>query len=176
MATTRCKLPETVCGSLQDRPSSPAMARSDAPTASLDSHAQGLLLALLAEIEALGELHEALLDAPDVDLACLRQVGIPYRPTAWFRPRLTAARRQSLSRAARNLERAGLLRRILEPQRERVTHLQLTAQGLATALHLAGPQANPVTVLAGLERTAWGEPLTGAVWRRFWPMPSEPTA
>ena len=56
---------------------------------------------------------------------------VRYTPAVWFTDRATPARRQRWSRWTRRLARAGLLARITEPSRDRVTHVRLTPDGCA---------------------------------------------
>lgn len=119
-----------------------------------------LLLALLANLEAFAELPDdlaALSTHPEV--AGFRVRGVPYRPNHWFRQAPTPGRRQARSRALRRLASAGLVRRITQPRRDRVTHVQFTQRGLALALALAGADADRGAVAEALRRTAWGEAL-----------------
>jgi hypothetical protein len=56
---------------------------------------------------------------------------VRYAPAVWFEERATPARRQRWSRWTRRLTWAGLLDRITEPSRDRVTHVRLTPDGMA---------------------------------------------
>jgi len=132
----------------------------------LDRHAADILAAVLAEIEALKHLGTALEEGASPRLAGLRDVGIAYRPDDWFGGPLSGARRKAYSRAAARLEGAGLLLRITEPNRDRVTHLQLTAAGLRRALRLVGPRADLAAIAEGLGRTTWGRELAAGLTPR----------
>jgi len=129
----------------------------------LDRHAADVLVAVLAEIEALKHLGTALEDGASPRLTRVRDLGIPYRPDDWFDGPLSGARRKSYSRAAARLEGAGLLLRITEPNPDRVTHLQLTAAGLRRALRLVGPRADLAAIAEGLGRTTWGKELAAGL-------------
>jgi len=130
---------------------------------SADRDADAILLAVLAEIEAFGELPEIVAHGPDLGVLAMRNVGVPYRPGIWFSEPLTAARHKAYSRATERLERAGLVRRITGEKGRRVSRVQLTARGLGRALELAGPGANRDAVAEGLRRTAWGGHLADVV-------------
>jgi len=140
----------------------------------LGRHAADILAAVLAEIEALRQLGIALEAGASRRLAQLRDLGIPYRPDDWFGGPLNWARRKAYSRAAARLEGAGLLLRITEPNRDRVTHVQLTAAGLRRALRLVGPRADLAAVAEGLGRTTWGKELAAGLTPRRRPESRNP--
>ncbi|WP_437226046.1 hypothetical protein SH661x_004378 [Planctomicrobium sp. SH661] len=54
-----------------------------------------------------------------------------YEPAAWFRQRPTSRNRSRWSRWTRRLASAGLVRRLTEPNRDRVRQVALTKSGLA---------------------------------------------
>jgi hypothetical protein len=56
---------------------------------------------------------------------------VRYRPSLWLQEKATPTRRQRWSRWTRRLATAGLLERICEPSRDRVTHVRLPPAGLA---------------------------------------------
>lgn len=132
------------------------------PPARPDPAAEQILFNVVAEIEAFAELDESLEDEPTGYVRAMRAVGVPYQPDVWF-PGLTPARRKAYSRAARRLEGAGLVRRMTEPNRDRLTHLQLTPAGLRRALDLIGPGSDRTAVLEGLLRMAWTWELIDAI-------------
>lgn len=118
-----------------------------------------ILLITLAEIESFGELPWEIIEhCPDRYVAAMKYTGIPYRPSVWFRP-CSVALRKACSRAAQRLELAGLLDRVIQRHRNRVTHLQLTPAGFDAALDLAGEAADQILIDRGLQRTAWGADL-----------------
>jgi hypothetical protein len=165
MKTDRDPIGQAVVG-LRSAASSGPNCGSATPADARDRH---LLLAALAEIEALAELDESLENAPDPGLAALVRVGIPYRPDGWFGETLCPACRKACSRALRRLERAGLMRLLTEPRRNRVTHVQLTPTGIRRAIELAGDATDRVAIIEGLQRTAWGADLAAEVWKTIWP-------
>lgn len=129
----------------------------------VDRDADAILCALLAEIETFGELPEIVARGPDPFVVAMRNVGVPYRPGAWFSERLTLARYKAYSRATDRLECAGLLCRITGEKGERVSRVQLTPAGLDRAFELAGPSADRTAVAEGLRRTEWGGYLASVV-------------
>jgi len=128
-----------------------------------DRDADAILLAVLAEIEAFGELAERVARGADPGVVAMRNAGVPYRPAAWFSEPLAVARHKAYSRATERLEGEGLVRRITGERGRRVSRVQLTGAGLVRALELAGPGADRAAVAEGLRRTAWGGPLAGVV-------------
>ncbi len=54
-----------------------------------------------------------------------------YEPAAWFRQRPTSRNRSRWSRWTRRLASAGLVRRLTEPNRDRVRQVSITKRGLA---------------------------------------------
>lgn len=118
-----------------------------------------ILVAMLAEIEVFAEVSEDALQGNDSYVVAMISVGIPYSPATWFGEALTQAQRMACSRATRRLATQGLVERILEDHRDRVTHLVLTSQGLRQAFQIAGPDACSEAVMEGLQRTTWGRPL-----------------
>ena len=54
-----------------------------------------------------------------------------YEPAAWFRKRPTSRNRSRWSRWTRRLASAGLVRRLTEPNRDRVRQVVVTKRGLA---------------------------------------------
>lgn len=118
-----------------------------------------LLLAVLAQIEALADLPDEAEQLIVGGVPARHPLGIPYEPGQWFSRPPTPAGRKAFSRAAQRLADAGLIRRAVGPKCGRVTHLALTAEGLRRALELAGGDADPNAVFEGLRRTAWGRAL-----------------
>jgi len=114
-----------------------------------------LLLAVLAELDVLGSRTTKELCVGERHLAELLTRGVPYTPDDWCEQPLSAARRKAISRAAQRLESSGLLIRVTEPNRNRVTHLLPTLDGLLKAFRLTS-QADFKSIIAGLHRTAWG--------------------
>ena len=55
---------------------------------------------------------------------------IRYEPAAWFRQRPTSRNRSRWSRWTRRLTIAGLVRRLTEPNRDRVRKVVITKRGL----------------------------------------------
>ena len=129
----------------------------------LPAPADEILLAVLAEIEALAVIEPHREIATDPALAPMLSMGIPYQPGQWRNHPPGVSERQALSRAVRRLEQVGLLVRVTEPHRDRVTHLRPTAAGLQRALQLAGSQADPAAVAVGLRETSWGRQLAALI-------------
>ena len=129
----------------------------------VDAYAEKILLAVLAEIETLPILGSSLTRGTMPELVQMRDHGIPYRPAGWYGVPLDCAARQAYSRAALRLETHGVLRRITEPCRDRVTHLQLTALGLRLALSRAGHRADRSAIAEGLRLTRWGKDLAANI-------------
>jgi hypothetical protein len=137
--------------------------RIKAANVRLDDYAQKILLSVLAEIEALPVLGSGLQHGAAYELLQIRDMGIPYRPGVWYGVSLDCDQRQAYSRAAMRLEGVGFLRRITEPRRDRVTHLQPTADGLRMTLRLAGWRADRSAIAAGLSMTRWGSELAAVI-------------
>jgi len=141
----------------------------------LNDRAQAILNALLDEIETLGRLEQAKWN--DVGRAkeyeAFRRAGVPYRPAVWFGGPLRWAARKAYSRAAKRLDWAGLVWRIMHRRCDRVAYLQLTALGLRRALQLRGPGADRTALAEGFRRTAWGADLAAEVLRDL--RPATPT-
>ena len=138
--------------------------RPPAATIPLDDYAKKILLAVLAEIEVLPMWGTALREGATWELARVRDQGVAYQPVAWYGTPLSCAQRKAYSRAAARLEVAGLLWRITEQNRNRVTHLRLTAAGLRRALQMAGRRANRSVIIEGLRQTAWGKYLVAELF------------
>ena len=56
---------------------------------------------------------------------------IRYAPAAWLKQRGTPQRRQRWSRWTKRLANAGMIYRLIEPTRDRVTEVALTPEGRA---------------------------------------------
>jgi hypothetical protein len=116
-----------------------------------------LLQILLAEIEMFASVPEDVLESyGGYFYRALQAYGVPYEPTKWTNDELSQAERKACSRAARRLADTGLVRRRVEANRDRVTHLQLTRKGVETALAIVGDRADRSAVMEGLNRTTWG--------------------
>jgi hypothetical protein len=122
-------------------------------------HARNLLRAVLIEIEWLPVFGADLSSGRTLELKGIRDRGIPYAPAKWDAAPLSDAERQACSRATLQLQGLGLLERITEPRRDRVTHVRPTASGLRLALQLAGPDADRLAIREGLGLTTWGKEL-----------------
>jgi len=133
----------------------------------LNDKARGILNALLDEIETFGRREQA--EWGDVGwagrLGNFRRAGVPYRPAVWFGGPLHCAARKAYSRAARRLDWAGLVWRIMHRRRDRVAYLQLTAAGLRRALELRGFRVDREALAEGFRRTMWGADLAAEVLR-----------
>jgi hypothetical protein len=174
MTNDNNRLEKTVCARLSKHFRPIAIPRTDGSRRRWNHNARTVLLNLLAQIEILPELDACVWDDPDQYPATIRTIGIPYKPRAWFDKSLDTSRRQAYSRATRWLEQAGLVRRIMEPHRNRITHLRFTLEGLITALEIAGPGADRLTIAEGLQLTHWGRKLADKI--RFEPRQDDPNA
>lgn len=61
-----------------------------------------------------------------------RERPVRYAPAEWLKQRPTPKLRQRWSRATRRMAAAGLIERITEPSRDRVTHVRVTQPGWQT--------------------------------------------
>jgi hypothetical protein len=134
----------------------------------LDPAEQRVLIAMLADIEVFAEIDPAVIDSsPDPYILGMVHSGVPYKPSAWFGC-VTNTESHVLGRATRRLERQGLVTRVIESKRDRVTHIRPTVAGLLSAIRaakeanvtmVAAKEANVGMVAAGLRRTNWGQLL-----------------
>jgi len=133
----------------------------------LNDKARAILNALLDEIETLGRREQT--EREEVawagEYGDFRRVGVPYRPAVWFGGPLRWAARKAYSRAAKRLDWAGLVWRIMHRRCDRVAYLQLTALGLRRALQLRGPGVDRTALAEGLRGTVWGADLADQVLR-----------
>jgi hypothetical protein len=125
----------------------------------ISEHARKLLRAVLIEIESLPAFGHDLPNGRTLELRAIRDKGIPYRPSTWNGAPLNDTERQAYSRAALQLQMYGLLERITEQHRDRVTHVRLTDKGLRLALRLAGRDIDRSAHIEGLRLTNWGREL-----------------
>ena len=130
------------------------------PEESVSSVADAILLTVLAEIETFAEIPEELFVAPPRYVEQMASLGVPYRPRAWFGGSLPPRLRKVCSRAVDRLEWSGLIERITEPKRDRVTHLRPTQAGLRAALEIAATSADRRAINEALRRTDWGGELS----------------
>lgn len=116
-----------------------------------------VLESLLREIEKFGRLPEwrRRLTNPEAEQMILR--GVRYKPSRWTSEAITPARRVQLSRTIRRLDATGLVTRLTERGRDRVSCLQFTTGGLSLALNLADGAVNFDAVIDGLDLTDWGQ-------------------
>ena len=153
----------TVCDTLSEITEPTVRPKMKDATGRLNRNACEILLNVLAQIEVFPELDVNLAAGLNPYPAAMRTIGVPYRPDTWFDKPLDNVRRQAYSRATKWLERAGLVHRITEPYRNRVTHLVLTFAGLQQAIEIAGPQADRLAITEGLRMTNWGKDLAMAM-------------
>lgn len=116
-----------------------------------------ILMCVMAEIETFAELNRHVAtNIEEPSISGMLHRGVSYRPSVWF-GNLSGARSKAISRATMRLERDGFARRIVEPRRNRVTHIRPTLAGMRymTDVH----QARPERIAAGLRRTRWGPAL-----------------
>lgn len=154
-------LPTVFTNPTQARSSNKSTRSARVPLASIpvNEYARSILLSVLAETESLLRLGSALTRGVTWELVQVRDQGIAYKPAKWNGTPLDYAQRQAYSRAVLRLEGFGVLRRITEPHRDRVTQVQLTAVGLRLALRLAGRHADRSAIAEGLRLTNWGREL-----------------
>jgi hypothetical protein len=122
----------------------------------VNEYARSILLSVLVEIEGLPRLGDALKRGATWELKQVRDQGIEYKPAKWNGVPLDEAQRQAYSRAVLHLEKFGIVQRITERHRDRVTHVRPTSRGLRLALRLAGRSADRSAVTEGLQLTHWG--------------------
>jgi hypothetical protein len=125
----------------------------------VNEYARSILLSVLVEIEGLPRLGDALKRGVTWELKQVRDQGIEYKPAKWNGVPLDEAQRQAYSRAVLHLEKFGIVQRITERHRNRVTHVQPTARGLRLALRLVGRSADRLVIADGLRLTNWGKEL-----------------
>lgn len=118
--------------------------------------AEKILKQLLADLEVFAEFPEGA--DPPAAYGQMHEQGIYYQPAEWFN-RTDPTFRMACSRAMRRLEDKGMIVRVVEPGRDRVRYVRLTAAGLEEAYRLAGISADPQAIREGLRRTLWGRPL-----------------
>lgn len=110
---------------------------------------------LIAELEVFAEINVDVPGIMDSWLAGMLYRGIPFTPSHWSGGQ-DARLKMRLVRAARQLERSGLLMRITEPSRGRTTHVIPSSELIADTLGRLGEQADADAVIAALSRTTWG--------------------
>ena len=110
---------------------------------------------LLAEIEVFAEIDVSAVGISSTWLNGMRNRGIPFKPEHWSAghgPR----RKMQLVRAARDLERKGLLRRLTEPHRDRTTYVIPSITLLRQTTEKLRGQADVNAICLGLRKTHWG--------------------
>ncbi len=125
----------------------------------IDRDGKHILLAVLAELEVFSTLDETLFEKGNPYVWNVRHVGVLYRPAVWFGGPLSASRRKSLTRATRKLTRDGLVDRVTEKRRDRVTHLKLTPNGFSQALQLADQKVEWQQLVDSLAWIEWADDL-----------------
>ncbi|MGB7328729.1 hypothetical protein SH528x_000227 [Novipirellula sp. SH528] len=110
---------------------------------------------LVAELEVFAEVQ---LDVPGISdpwISGMLHRGIPFTPSFWAGDRIPQ-RKMRLVRAAEQLERLELLKRVTEPNRDRTTHVIPSTKLIVDTIDQLGNQVDLNAVVAGLSRTAWG--------------------
>ena len=117
---------------------------------------------LVAELEVFAEID---LDVPGITdrwIVGMLRHGIPFTPSYWSggqNPRL----KMRLVRAAKQMEQAGMLKRVTEPNRDRTTHVAPSPELITDTIERLGNQVDVNAVVAGLARTDWGRGIADQV-------------
>ena len=127
----------------------------------IDADGNRVLLHVLAEIEIFSTIDDLLFEMKHPYVQSMQQLGIPYRPAVWFGGPLSGSRRKAISRATMKLALRGLVERMTQRRRDRVTHLRLTRAGFCQAIELAGDIDWP-QLAASLAIIAWADGLWDA--------------
>lgn len=115
---------------------------------------------LLAELEVFAEID---LDVPGITdswLTAMLRHGIPFTPGYWTGDE-NPSRKMRLVRAARQLERKGLLKRVTEPNHDRTTHVIPSPALISETIGQLGDEVDVDAVIAALSRTDWGAGIAG---------------
>ncbi len=110
---------------------------------------------LLAEIEVFSEIDVSAVGISSTWLDGMRNRGIPFAPEYWSAGH-GASRKMQLVRAARDLERKGLLQRLTEPHRDRTTYVIPGITLLRQTIENLSGQADVNAICLGLRKTIWG--------------------
>ena len=110
---------------------------------------------LLAEIEVFAEIDVNAVGISSTWLNGMRNRGIPFTPEHWSATH-GPSRKMQLVRAARDLERKGLLQRLTEPHRDRTTYVIPSITLLRQTIENLGAQADIDAICLGLRKTIWG--------------------
>jgi hypothetical protein len=113
---------------------------------------------LLAEIEVFAEIDVNAVGISSTWLNGMRNRGIPFTPEHWSATH-GPSRKMQLVRAARDLERKGLLQRLTEPHRDRTTYVIPSITLLRQTIENLGAQADIDAICLGLRKTHWGVEL-----------------
>ncbi len=128
----------------------------------IDADGNLVLLHVLAEIELFSTIDGLLFEMKHPYVEGVQQLGIPYRPAVWLGGPLSGSRRKAVSRATMKLALRGLVERMTQRRRDRVTHLRLTPAGFRLAIELADGIDWP-QLAASLALIAWADGL----WDEF---------
>jgi hypothetical protein len=110
---------------------------------------------LLAEIEVFAEIDVNVVGISSTWLDGMRNRGIPFTPEHWSAAH-GPSRKMQLVRAAREMERNGLLQRLTEPHRDRTTYVIPSITLLRQAIEKLSDQADVNAICLGLRKTFWG--------------------
>ncbi|QDV85692.1 hypothetical protein [Stieleria magnilauensis] len=110
---------------------------------------------LLAEIEVFAEIDVSAVGISSTWLDGMRIRGIPFTPEYWSAGH-SPSRKMQLVRAARDLERQGLLRRLAEPRRDRTVYVIPSITLLRQTIENLSGQADVDAICLGLRKTHWG--------------------
>ena len=110
---------------------------------------------LVAELEVFAEIN---LDVPAITdswIVGMLRHGIPFTPNYWAGDQ-NPWRKMQLVRAVKQLEQMCLLKRVIEPNRDRTTHVIPSSELIAATIDQLGDEVDVVAVVAALSRTDWG--------------------
>ena len=85
----------------------------------------------------------------------MRNRGIPFTPEYWSAGH-GPSRKMQIVRAARDLERKGLLQRLTEPHRDRTTYIIPNITLLRQTIEKLSGQVDVDALCLGLRKTHWG--------------------
>jgi hypothetical protein len=113
----------------------------------------------MADIETFIELSDRLQRSDERFVRAIREVGIPYTPSAWKRGNITSAQKMAYTRAVRRLEQSGFIHRISEPKRDRTTHIKPTRLAIDAVMQRLGDKMNRENLVKSLRLTKCGQSL-----------------
>jgi hypothetical protein len=114
-----------------------------------------LLCNMMADIETFIELSDRLQRSDERFVRAIREVGVPYTPSAWKRGNITSAQKMAYTRAVRRLEQSGFIQRISESKRDRTTHVRPTEAAIEFMIDRLGSQINCEQLFGSISRFDW---------------------